>query len=137
MFTMACDVASVFVIEDEMLARGWHVQTQFQAPGTPANLHLSINQSNVAHVEAFLADLKSSVAAARKAPVIDVQPMVAMVMQALQNPQAMDLNALMSQLGGGAGKMPERWAMINTLLDALPDGVVDELLLEYANGLYA
>jgi sphinganine-1-phosphate aldolase len=137
MFTMQCDVASVFVIEDEMLARGWHVQTQFQAPGTPANLHLSINQSNVAHVEAFLADLKSSVEAARQAPTIDVQPLVAMVMQALQDPQSMDLNALMSQLGGGAGKMPERWAMINTLLDALPDAVVDELLLEYANGLYA
>ena len=60
-----------------------------------------------------------------------------MVMQTLQNPQAMDLNALMSQLGGGTDKMPERWAMINTLPDALPDDVVDELLLEYANGLYA
>ena len=63
-----------------------------------------------------------------------------MVMQTLQNPQAMDLNALMSQLGGESdkrGKMPELWAMINTLLDALPDAVVDDLLLEYANGLYA
>ena len=137
MFTMQCSVASVFVIEDEMLARGWHVQTQFQAPGTPANLHLSINQSNVTHVERFLADLKSSVEAARKEPPVNTQPLVAMVMQALQNPQAMDLNALMSQLGGGTGKMPERWAMINTLLDALPDAVVDELLLECANGLYA
>ena len=30
-----------------------------------------------------------------------------------------------------------RWAVIDTLLDALPDAVVDELLLEYPKGLYA
>ncbi len=135
MFTLASSEASVFVIEDEMLARGWHVQTQFAAPGTPANLHLSVNRSNVAQVDAFLADLAASVAAARAAPRVDVAPLVAAVQQALQGP--LDMAALLGAIGVGGSALPERWATINTLLDALPDAVVDRLLVEYANLLYA
>jgi sphinganine-1-phosphate aldolase len=142
MFTVACESANVFVVEDEMLARGWHLQTQFQAPGTPANVHFSVNRSNVPQVEALLADLREAVAVAAAAPPIDIAPVVGQLMAAMSQLGSLDFDGLMAQLGAGtdaAGNptLPERWATINTLLDALPDAVVDQLLIEYANRLYA
>ena len=35
------------------------------------------------------------------------------------------------------GQMPTSFARINTVLDALPDQVVDMLLVEYLNSIYA
>jgi sphinganine-1-phosphate aldolase len=141
MFTVACDGGSVFVIEDAMLDRGWHVQTQFQAPGTPANLHLSVNASNVAQVEAFIADLVEATAQARATPAIDVAPLVQQVLKAVsesaRSGQPPPIEGLLAALGAEGGAMPSRWAPINTLLDALPDAVVDALLVAYANTLYA
>jgi glutamate/tyrosine decarboxylase-like PLP-dependent enzyme len=139
MFTVASEAASVFVIEDEMLARGWHLQTQFATPGTPANLHFSVNRSNVRHVDALLADLGASVEAARQAAPIDVQPLLQTVMQAMAAGPGLQIGPLLAQLGGAAegSPFPARWAPINTLLDALPDAMVDQLLLDYANELYA
>jgi sphinganine-1-phosphate aldolase len=130
---------SVFVIEDEMLARGWHLQTQFSAPGTPANLHFSVNRSNVAQVDALLADLRASVQAAQAAPRIDATPLVQAVLAMRAAPGGLQIAPLLAALGagGGGGPFPSRWAPINTLLDALPDDVVDELLVAYANELYA
>jgi sphinganine-1-phosphate aldolase len=137
MLTVASNAASVFEIEDQMLERGWHLQSQFQTPGTPANLHFSVNRSNVAQVDALLADLRASVQAARAAPAIDAAPLVAAVMQALQAPGGLNLPGLLAMVGGGKGLFPSRWAPINTLLDALPDALVDRLLVAYANELYS
>lgn len=137
MFALACRDASVFEIEDQMRERGWHLQSQFSAPGTPANLHFSINHNNVPHVAALLADLRASVEAARRVPVPDVQPLVRLVLDALREPGAFDIDRLLGAVGASSGRLPQRWALINTLLDALPDSAVDALLVEYANRLYA
>jgi sphinganine-1-phosphate aldolase len=131
MFTVACDAANVFVLEDEMLVRGWRLQSQFEAPGTPANLHFSLNLSNVPRANALLADLQDALRAASAAPAPDISAALALV----QSGQA-NVAALMQALGVPEGGLPQRWAHINTLLNALPDTVVDQLLVEYANSVY-
>ena len=136
MFTMACDTASVFELEDEMAERGWRLQAQFSAGGGPANLHVSVNRSNVPHVARFLADLRSSLTAAEAIPPVDIEPIRAAVLEALQDPGPDTIEGLLSMVGASSSSLPERYALINTLLDALPDEVVNGLLVEYLNGIY-
>jgi sphinganine-1-phosphate aldolase len=138
-FALASSQASVFEIADEMRQRGWYLQPQFSAPGTPASLHFGINRKNAQQVDAMLADLKDSVAAAAARPPVDVQALVAWVQQALGDAGGLDgdmLAALWERLGLHEGRSPQRWAAVHALFDALPDGVVNGLLAGYLNGLY-
>ena len=136
LFTMACDKASVFELEDEMTARGWRLQAQFSAGGGPANLHVSVNHSNVPHVDEFLSDLRSSLEAAQQTPPVEIEPIRDAVLEALRDPGPDTLEGLLAMVGASGSSLPERYALINTLLDALPDEAVNGLLVEYLNGIY-
>jgi sphinganine-1-phosphate aldolase len=59
------------------------------------------------------------------------------VSESARSGQPPPIEGLLAALGAEGGAMPSRWAPINTLLDALPDAVVDALLVAYANTLYA
>jgi hypothetical protein len=138
MFAIASDTINVFELDDEMTGRGWAIQPQFSAGGGPANLHISFNRSNVPHVEAFLADLRQAVEAVKKpGGMEDAKQLQAEVMRLMQNPGP-ETFAKIAALGGIApGQMPQGFARINTVLDALPDPVVEALLIDYLNSLYA
>jgi sphinganine-1-phosphate aldolase len=134
-FALASTQGSVFEIADEMRARGWYLQPQFSAPGTPASLHVGLNRGNALQADAFLADLQDSAAAAAARPPPDVQPMAAAVLKALDDPRSLDLRSFWAQLGLHDG-VPERWAPIHALCDALPDAAVNALLAAYLNSVY-
>ncbi|MCX7783752.1 MAG: aspartate aminotransferase family protein [Meiothermus sp.] len=137
MFAFKSDSLSVFELDDAMAARGWFLQPQFSAGGGPANLHISVNRSNVTHVEEFLAALRESVAEVKdQGSMEDVEQLKHQVMQLLQNPGPDTFAQIAALAGITPGQMPTGFARINTVLDMLPDEMVDFLLIEYLNSLY-
>ena len=59
---------NIFHIIDEMNLKGWYIQPSFSYDNAPANIHLSINLSNVGKAEVFLSDLRDSVEKAKALP---------------------------------------------------------------------
>jgi glutamate/tyrosine decarboxylase-like PLP-dependent enzyme len=146
MFSVAADPAAgdppvnVFALEDEMARRGWYLQAQFSSGASPANLHFSVSRSNVPHVDRLLAELAEAVAVVRRAFGAQARAMVerltreASAALSAPGPEAFAKLAALAGLTGDA--LPEGFATVNTVLDALPDAAVDALLAEYLNQLY-
>lgn len=138
MFAIASDELSVFALDDAMVRRGWWLQPQFSAPGTPATLHITVNRSNVPHVDALLAALTEAAAELRAAQGVDDADALRGEVERLMAAPGPDTFAQIAGLAGLApGQMPDSFTRINTVLDALPDPVVDALLVEYLNSIYA
>lgn len=137
MFSFASDVVNVFQLADEMSKRGWYVQGQFATANTPRNLHISVNRGNAQNATAFLRDLRECTKIVRHAPRIDSGAIKALVEAAVQSP---DLEAAFGQLAAQAGltgsELPTELALINEVLEALPDELCDVLLVNYFNDLY-
>lgn len=137
MFTMASNTLSVFELDDALSKRGWFLQPQFSAGGGPANLHVAVNRSNVGLEPAFLAALRESVAEVKNSDGLgDLAALKAQVEALLQNPGPDAFMQIAGLAGLTPGQMPTGFARINTVLDMLPDPMVDFLLIEYLNSLY-
>lgn len=138
MFAVASDEVSVFLIDDAMSRRGWALQPQFAIGGSPANLHISVNHGNIGQEDAFLSDLRAAMEEARADGSLgdpgDLQAEVERIMAA----PGPDSFAQIAALAGiTPGSMPSSFAQINTVLNALPDPIVEQLLIEYLNSIYA
>ncbi|MFF4591837.1 pyridoxal phosphate-dependent decarboxylase family protein [Amycolatopsis sp. NPDC001319] len=138
-FTAADDGFDLFTVADEMKVRGWYVQPQFAHGHSPLNLHLTITAANHGSEAAFLADLTTSVAAARETGPTPVDPVVAAFVAAL-DPQTLTADqfaGLLTAAGlvGDAG-LPERMAPINALLATAAEPLRERLLLEFLGALY-
>jgi sphinganine-1-phosphate aldolase len=133
----AADDLNVFELDDELMRRGWALQPQFSAGGSPASLHLSINASNVGQIDALLADLHEAVDVVRAAPQPDVAGLRERVLELVAAPGPETFVQIAALAGMAPGEMPSSFARINTVLDALPDPIVDLLLVEYLNSIYA
>jgi sphinganine-1-phosphate aldolase len=137
MFSFKSDTINVYQLADEMNKRGWYIQGQFSTPLTPRNLHISVNQGTTHNVEALLADLRECVDIVKSKPAIDSDAIKAMVGAALQSP---DPEAAFNQLAATAGltgtELPTELALINEVLDAMPDELCNVFLVNYFNDLY-
>jgi len=138
-FTAADDGFDLFTVADEMKLRGWYVQPQFAEGGSPVNLHLTITAANHGSEAEFLADLTASVAAARAAGAVTVDPDVAAFVAAL-DPETLtpdQFAGLLAAAGmtGGDG-LPERMAPVNALLATASAPLRERLLLEFLGALY-
>ncbi|WP_326835969.1 aminotransferase class V-fold PLP-dependent enzyme [Amycolatopsis rhabdoformis] len=138
-FTAADDGFDLFTLADEMKVRGWYVQPQFAHGVSPLNLHLTITAANHGSEAEFLADLAASVAAAREAGPVVVDPDVAAFVAALDPDTltAEQFAGLLTAAGlvGDAG-LPDRMAPINALLASAPEPLRERLLLEFLGALY-
>jgi sphinganine-1-phosphate aldolase len=135
MFSFAADSINVYQLADEMHKRGWYLQGQFSTPQTPRSLHISVNYGTVHQVDAMLADLRACTAIVEANP-MDTQAIRDQVMQFLSSPTPQAFQAL-AQMAGIAGKdLPEEMAVINEVLDALPDEMANMVLIDYFNDLY-
>jgi glutamate/tyrosine decarboxylase-like PLP-dependent enzyme len=140
MFAIASETLNVFALDDAMSRRGWSLQPQFSAGGVPATLHIAVNRSNVGREEALLADLADACAEVKSQhdALGDVGELRAEVERLMQLPPGPESFARIAALAGlQPGQMPDGFARINTVLDALPRQAVEALLVEYLNGLYA
>ncbi|GHF51023.1 glutamate/tyrosine decarboxylase-like PLP-dependent enzyme [Amycolatopsis bartoniae] len=135
----ATDEFDLFTVADEMRERGWYVQPQFAHESSPVNLHLTVTAANRGSEDEFLADLAASVAAARAAGPVRVDPDVAAFVAALDPDTltAEQFAGLLTAAGlTGGGAPPARMAEINTLLAAAPPALRERLLLEFLGALY-
>jgi glutamate/tyrosine decarboxylase-like PLP-dependent enzyme len=134
---IASDEVDVFVLCDEMNARGWYVQPQLGYRGLPASMHLTLTASSDAVVDDLLVDLAVAAEAARGVTVGDAALLAAV--QGL-DPDSLgdDVLATLLPLAGiepGEG-LPERMAAINTLLEAMPMRLRERLLVEFLGLLF-
>jgi glutamate/tyrosine decarboxylase-like PLP-dependent enzyme len=140
LIAMAADDPSldVFVVCDEMAARGWYVQAQLGYHGIPATIHLTVTASSDELVDALLADLAASVEAARAAGG-GADPQMLAAVAALDPDELPDdvLGTLLPLAGlePGAG-LPERMAAINSLMEAMPPRLRERLLIEFLGLLF-
>lgn len=129
----------IFHVIDEMKALGWYIQPQFGFHGSKESIHLSIGQSALEKVDAFLADLAR---ATERARAIAPSPIVEMVKAELAKappgatPDRSQLETLMGALGLADGKLPERMADVNQVLNLLPPQVTKLALTDFFNDLF-
>ncbi len=137
MFSFKSDTINVYQLADEMSKRGWYIQGQFSTPLTPRNLHISVSQGTIQNVDALLDDLRECVEIVKSKPTINSNAIRAMVGAALQSP---DPEAAFSQLAANTGlagtELPTEMALINEVLDAMPDELCNVFLVNYFNDLY-
>jgi sphinganine-1-phosphate aldolase len=137
LFSFQSNQINVYQLADEMSKRGWYIQGQFSTPLTPRNLHITVSHGTIHNVDALLRDLRECVEVVKQSTPIDGDAIRAMVANALQSP---DPAAAFAQLAATAGlvgsDLPSEMALINEVLDALPDELCNQFLVNYFNDLY-
>ncbi|MET8305790.1 aminotransferase class V-fold PLP-dependent enzyme [Micromonospora sp. NPDC005173] len=146
--TVVCFTATeggpdLFVLVDELTARGWHTQPQLSYAGLPASVHLTVTAAVAPRVAEFGPDLADAVAAARAAGPVQLPAELSAVVGAL-TPDALTPELVVGLAAGlglgaepgpdgdsGVGPLPERMALVNTLLDAAPPALRERLLVEF------
>jgi hypothetical protein len=73
-FTRTDPGLDLFVLVDELTARGWHTQPQLSYAGLPASVHLTVTAAVAPRVAEFGPDLADAVAAARAAGPVVLPP---------------------------------------------------------------
>ncbi|MFN3763151.1 MAG: pyridoxal phosphate-dependent decarboxylase family protein, partial [Anaerolineae bacterium] len=137
LFSFTSDQINIFQLADAMARRGWYIQAQPSTPVTPRSLHVSVNYGNAHQVDALLADLREAVEEVKRSTPIDTENVRAMVAWALASPDPQEaFRQLMGTVGIEGTELPEELALINEILDLLPDPLADALLVEYFNNLY-
>ena len=134
---IASDEVDVFVLVDEMNARGWYVQAQLGYRDLPASMHLTLTASSAAVVDDLLVDLAACVEAARGVTVGDPE-LLAVVKDLDPDSLGDDVLGTLLPMAGiepGAG-LPDRMAGINTLLEAMPMRLRERLLVEFLGLLF-
>ncbi|MEH0983669.1 pyridoxal phosphate-dependent decarboxylase family protein [Micromonospora sp. CPCC 205556] len=134
-FTATDPELDLFVLVDELTARGWHTQPQLRYAGLPASVHLTVTASVAPRVAEFGPDLADAVAAARAAgPVRLPAELVALATSLTPDALTPELIADLAAglgLGAGPGPLPGRLATVNALLDAAPPALRERLLVEF------
>ncbi len=131
------DGLGIFHVADEMKARGWYVQPQLSFAGSPANIHLSVNPKGGPWVDAMLADLRDSVAAARALPYGHLGAAVRQILaDAATAPDGGGFGPLLAMAGVRDGALPERMAGINEMLDALDPALRAQIISDFVDDLF-
>jgi glutamate/tyrosine decarboxylase-like PLP-dependent enzyme len=138
LFSFITEGINLFHLADAMAKRGWYLQPQFRTPQSPANLHLTVNHNSVARVDELLADLRTALDEVRALPNPIDPDLVRQQVEGLVANLSGDAFAALGAVAGidGSG-LPEEMALINTVLDSLPDNLAEGLLIDYVNDLFA
>ncbi|WP_248294460.1 aminotransferase class V-fold PLP-dependent enzyme [Actinoplanes sp. TBRC 11911] len=119
----------LFVLADELAARGWHTQPQMAYGPMPPTIHLTVTAAVAATAAEFRPALADAVAAARKCGPIDLPAPLLEAAGSLTpemvTPQL--IAGLAEGLGLGTGDF-SRMAAVNTLLNAAPPALREALL---------
>lgn len=133
-FTSTDPGLDLFVLVDELTARGWHTQPQLSYGDLPASIHLTVTAAVRSRVVEFGPDLADAVAAARTAGPVRL-PAELLSLAAGLTPDALTpelVAGLAAGLGlAGSGGLPDRMATVNALLDAAPVALRERLLVEF------
>jgi sphinganine-1-phosphate aldolase len=117
------DGVDLFVLADELAARGWHTQPQMAFGDLPPTIHLTVTAAVASTAADFAPALAEAVAAARAHGPVELPPVELM--------PGMITPALIEQLAGGLGLGSgdfSRMAAVNSLLNASPPELREALL---------
>ncbi|MET7950709.1 aminotransferase class V-fold PLP-dependent enzyme [Micromonospora sp. NPDC005324] len=139
--TVVCFTATeggpdLFVLVDELTARGWHTQPQLSYDGLPASVHLTVTAAVAPRVAEFGPDLTDAVAAAQAAGPVPLPAELRALATSL-SPESLTpemvagLAGMLGLDGAGNRPTPNRMAVVNTLLDAAPAALRERLLVEF------
>ncbi|MEU4557588.1 aminotransferase class V-fold PLP-dependent enzyme [Actinoplanes sp. NPDC023936] len=128
---LASDGVDLFVLADELAARGWHTQPQMAYADFPPTLHLTVTAAVSRTAEAFGPDLASAVAAAQAQGPVQVPELPPLTPQMI-TPEL--IAGLAEGLGLGGGDF-SRMAAVNTVLNAAPPAVRKALLTGFLSHL--
>ncbi|MBV1854212.1 pyridoxal phosphate-dependent decarboxylase family protein [Catellatospora tritici] len=125
----------LFVLADELAARGWHTQPQLPFEGIPASIHLTVTASVAPQVAQFGPALAEAAAAARaQGPVrlpAELLAMAAHLQPDQLTPELVGGLAESLGLGGSEPGAAPRLAVVNTVLAAAPPRLRERLLVEF------
>ncbi|HSJ52345.1 MAG TPA: aspartate aminotransferase family protein, partial [Anaerolineae bacterium] len=146
-FAIGSDGVDIYEVADELALRGWYFDRQH----FPASLHVTVSCAHVAVVDAFLADLASSVAAVRKPSLRKAgnKLVVRGANAAVRLLPERWVSALMkrasglvgapsrwSGVGSGGGGLPGRTAPMYGMIGTLPNrGDLRELVTDLIDGM--
>ncbi|GAA1600550.1 pyridoxal phosphate-dependent decarboxylase family protein [Actinoplanes couchii] len=133
------DGVDLFVLVDELAARGWHTQPQMAFADLPPTIHLTVTAAVRATVPAFATDLAEAVATTRAQGPIELPPLPPltpeMITPDLIAALAASLGLRTSTNGAGAaggsnkaGGDFGRMAAVNSVLNAAPPMLREALL---------
>lgn len=137
------DTLDPFTLTDELVERGWYVQPQLSHAGQGPSIHLSVSAGTLAHVDDFAAALGVSVAAARAAGPVAVDPGVVAFIEALEVAALGDddfdgllaASGLVGRSEGGDLELPDRMAEVNAMLDVAAPAMREALLVAFLDRL--
>ncbi|WP_433793264.1 pyridoxal phosphate-dependent decarboxylase family protein [Actinoplanes sp. CA-252034] len=121
---LASDGVDLFVLADELAARGWHTQPQMAHADHPPTIHLTVTAAVHATAASFAPDLAEAVAAARARGPIQLPPLPPLTPESV-TPEL--IASLAEGLGLGAGDFTQM-ATVNTILNAAPPALREALL---------
>ncbi|MFB7653624.1 MULTISPECIES: pyridoxal phosphate-dependent decarboxylase family protein [unclassified Streptomyces] len=129
----------IFVLADELKSRGWFTQPQFRYASSPANLHISLHGATLDSLTDFRRCLAEAMEAALQAgpatPDAETLALVAGLDPSTLTPDAYTALLAGADLGGD-GRLPQRMATVNHLLNAATPALREQLLLAFLDGLY-
>ena len=130
---------NIYDLYDVMNHKGWFLQFQMTSDYCPANLHMNITMAHGPKVENFLAELKEGVKEVTKKGVLKklgTQATVKAAVALASNLSPENFKKLEKLLGFSNGKVPENFALINQIMDKLPNETVKSTLVAYFNDFY-
>ncbi|MCX8062432.1 MAG: aspartate aminotransferase family protein [Anaerolineales bacterium] len=136
LFAFTSQRLNLFQVVDAMAKRGWTVQPQFAKPNAPRNIHISVNYGNVKRVEEFLEALRQSVEEVNAKPSIQSEPLIVELKKLIESQDPHIFEKAAAMVGMQDGNLPKEMALVNTLLEAMPDEVQAQFLVEFFNQLY-
>ncbi len=136
MFSFASDTINVFQLADALRRRGWYIQLRFTTPHSPRNLHVSVSYGVAHNVDALLADIAAWVDEVRQMPPIDPEFVRSVVEALVQDSSPAVVEGLLAAIGIQPGALPQETALIDEVLDALPDAVANAVVIDFFNNLY-
>jgi glutamate/tyrosine decarboxylase-like PLP-dependent enzyme len=126
-FTSSDPALDLFVLADELAARGWHTQPQLAYADLPRTIHLTVTAAVEPQVSGFGSDLVAAVAAARASGPVSIHAGLLEFAADLTPDQlttdtvaalAVGLGFSLAASEAGGSPLPERRAAINTLVEA-------------------
>lgn len=137
MFSFTADGLNIFEVADRVRERGFYMQPQFTHGTTPANLHISMEWGCAESVDDALKALRAAVEEVKADPeAIDLEQVRSSVRSLLDASDHPSANALKQLAGMSDGSLPARMAMINSVMDSLPNGIAEAMLSDYMNQVF-
>ncbi|MFM7202602.1 MAG: pyridoxal phosphate-dependent decarboxylase family protein [Myxococcota bacterium] len=139
LIAFASDELDVFELADVMRQKQWYVQPQLGHMGSKPNIHLSVTAASLERVETLLHDLREAVDVVRQGAESGASgPELGAALQQLDlanlPPEA--FQGLLALAGIQNGRLPERLAGINRLLNLLSPEMNEHLLKVFVNQLF-